>query len=256
MTHSDDLPTHFSHIAREAGAEIMGVYTAGPVARLKDDRSPVTDADERAEAIILARLAQLLPDVPVIAEESASHGQTPVIGRRFILVDPLDGTKEFISRNGEFTVNIALIEDGVPVAGVVYAPAIDALYAGDGKGAWRETAAGRSPIRVRPRPTEGLTALCSRSHPDARCDAFLAGLPIASRVEAGSSLKFCRIAEGAADVYPRFGATMEWDIAAGHAVLAAAGGRVLRPDDGAIAYGKTDQAYRNGPFVAWGTAAG
>jgi 3'(2'),5'-bisphosphate nucleotidase len=255
MSHSENLSSLFSRIAREAGEEILLVYGSGAVARLKEDRSPVTDADERAEAIILARLAEALPDIPVVAEESASHGQTPVIGNRFILVDPLDGTKEFISRNGEFTVNIALIENGRPVAGVVFAPAIKTLYAADEAGAWRETPAGHAAIHVRPRPLEGLTALCSRSHPDPRSDAFLATLPIASRVEAGSSLKFCRIAEGSADVYPRFGPTMEWDIAAGHAVLAAAGGRVVQPDEGTIGYGKTDQAYRNGPFVAWGVAA-
>lgn len=255
MAHIDNLSDLFARIAREAGAEIMLVYGQGAVARLKEDRSPVTDADERAEAIILARLTEALPDIPVIAEESASHGQMPVIGSRFILVDPLDGTKEFINRNGEFTVNIALIENGRAVAGVVFAPAIDTLYAADEAGAWRETPAGRTAIRVRQRPIEGLTALCSRSHPDAQCDAFLATLPIASRVEAGSSLKFCRIAEGSGDVYPRFGPTMEWDIAAGHAVLAAAGGRVVRPDESPIAYGKTEQAYRNGPFVAWGSAS-
>jgi 3'(2'), 5'-bisphosphate nucleotidase len=251
-----DIAVAFCAIARDAGMAIMRIYESGTVARLKDDRSPVTDADEQAEAIILVQLRKLFPDIPVVAEESAARGETPAIAGRFILVDPLDGTKEFINRNGEFTVNIALIENGRPVAGVVYAPAIDAIFAGADLYAWRETHGVRAEIRVRTPPTAGMTALCSRSHPDAKSDAFLADLPIAERIEAGSSLKLCRIAEGVADVYPRFGPTMEWDIAAGHAVLAAAGGAVLRPDGAVMPYGKAETGFRNEAFVAWASPPG
>jgi 3'(2'), 5'-bisphosphate nucleotidase len=249
----DALARAFSAIAVEAGAAIMQIYAKGCAARMKEDRSPVTEADEIAEAIILKRLAALVPDVPVVAEECAAKGILPQVGSRFILVDPLDGTKEFLNRNGEFTVNIALIENGKPVAGCVFAPAVDTLYAG-GDTAWRVRHGIESEISTRHYPAEGLTALCSRSHPDPKSEAFLAHLVIADRREAGSSLKFCRVAEGAADVYPRFGPTMEWDVAAGHAVLAAAGGDVLMPDGEPFTYGKTDAGFKNVAFVAWGQA--
>ena len=247
----DAIARAFAEIAREAGAAIMHVYAKGCDARIKDDRSPVTEADELAEAIILRRLADVMPGVPVVAEECAAKGVIPEVGTRFILVDPLDGTKEFLHRNGEFTVNIALIEEGRPVAGCVFAPAVNALYAG-GETAWRVQDGVEEAISTRVYPVEGLTALCSRSHPDAKSEAFLAEYPIADRREAGSSLKFCRVAEGVADVYPRFGPTMEWDVAAGHAVLAAAGGQVLMPDGEDFLYGKTDAGFRNVAFVAWG----
>jgi 3'(2'), 5'-bisphosphate nucleotidase len=248
---TDDLARLFSDIALEAGAAIMRIYAQGAAARLKDDRSPVTEADEVAEAIILAKLAAALPGVPVVAEESAARGAMPDTAERFILVDPLDGTKEFLSRNGEFTVNIALIEQGRPVAGCVYAPAVEALYTG-GERAWRVANGATTALSTRTYPAAGLTALCSRSHPDAKSEAFLAGFPVVGRSEAGSSLKFCRVAEGVADVYPRFGPTMEWDVAAGHAVLAAAGGTVVMPDGSPFSYGKRDKGYRNEAFVAWG----
>nr|WP_284316498.1 3'(2'),5'-bisphosphate nucleotidase CysQ [Labrys miyagiensis] len=251
MSH-DDLAHAFADIAREAGAAIMQIYARGCAARMKEDRSPVTEADEVAEAIILERLAKLVPDVPVVAEECAAKGVLPDnVGTRFILVDPLDGTKEFINRNGEFTVNIALIENGRPVAGCVFAPAVDTLYAG-GDTAWRVQNGVTSEIATRDYPSEGLTALCSRSHPDPKSEAFLANYTIADRSEAGSSLKFCRVAEGAADVYPRFGPTMEWDVAAGHAVLSAAGGTVLMPGGAPFTYGKTESGFKNVAFVAWG----
>ncbi len=247
----DELARAFAGIAREAGAAIMQVYAKGCAARMKDDRSPVTEADEIAEVIILERLSALVPEIPVVAEECAAKGILPKVGSFFILVDPLDGTKEFLNRNGEFTVNIALIENGRPVAGCVFAPAVDTLYAG-GDTAWRVQNGVESRISTREYPAEGLTALCSRSHPDAKSEAFLANYTIADRREAGSSLKFCRVAEGAADVYPRFGPTMEWDVAAGHAVLAAAGGNVLMPDGQPFVYGKADTGFRNIAFVAWG----
>jgi 3'(2'), 5'-bisphosphate nucleotidase len=247
----DRLAALFADIALEAGAAIMRIYERGATMRLKDDRSPVTEADEVAEAIILERLATVLPGVPVLAEECAARGIVPDPCDSFILVDPLDGTKEFLNRNGEFTVNIALVEERRPVAGCVFAPAAGALYTG-GTTARRRAAGSEQQIRTRAYPRKGLTALSSRSHPDASSEAFLAGLTIEDRREAGSSMKFCRVAEGAADVYPRFGPTMEWDVAAGHAVLAAAGGQVVLPDGEPFLYGKAEEGYRNTAFVAWG----
>jgi 3'(2'),5'-bisphosphate nucleotidase len=243
--------------ALAAGAEIEAVYGAGCAAELKSDGSPVTEADRRAEAIILGRLAAAFPNVPVLAEEEASAGRIPELGRRFFLVDPLDGTRGFVERNGEFTVNIALVENGAPVAGVVYAPDARALYYGArGEGAFRVLDGG-SPeaIRARARPSAGLTAIASRSQ-SAETKARLAHLPIAEFVPSSSSLKFCLIAEGTADLYPRFGRTMEWDTGAGQAVLEAAGGRVMALDVekevGPLRYGKVEQGFANPHFIAWG----
>lgn len=243
-------------LARAAGAAILGVYARPDIAvRGKADTSPVTEADEQAEAIILAGLAELDLATPVVSEEAASAGQVPTVGDRFWLVDPLDGTKEFLARNGEFTVNIALIEHGRPVLGVVLAPAQHTLYAGAaGRGAWceRGTPCGpREPMRCRAAPGEGLTVVTSRSHHDAAAlEAFLAGRRVASVRHAGSSLKLCLVAAGEADLYARFGRTMEWDIAAGHAVLAAAGGRVTSLDGQDLRYGKAQ--FENPDIVAWG----
>ena len=241
-------------LADEAGAAIMALY--GTVeARQKDDRSPVTAADEAAETVILAGLRHLTPDIPVLAEEEASRGEAPgETGSRFWLVDPLDGTKEFLSRNGEFTVNIALIEDGVPTLGVVGAPAKGLLYATDGKTAWRRRDGGtKEAIGARVPPAEGLTVAVSRSHRDAATDEFLKTVKVAGEAVGGSSLKFCLLAEGAADLYPRFGRTMEWDTAAGHAVLRAAGGSVRTVEGVELAYGK---AGRDNPsFIARGRDA-
>ena len=245
-------------LARQAGDVVMAVYATDFTVRGKGDASPVTEADERAEAVILAGLARLAPGIPVVAEESVAAGRTPdVSGGRFWLVDPLDGTREFIHRNGEFTVNIALIDQGRPVAGVVLAPAVGGpsgrLFAGAvGHGAWVEDAQGRRPIQCRAAPADGLTVVASRSHGDAAAlDAFLAGRRVAQLTNAGSSLKLCLLAEGAADLYPRHGRTMEWDIAAGHAVLAAAGGQVWLIDGSApLAYGKP--GFENPHFYAAG----
>lgn len=252
----------FARIARRAGERIMAIYSgAAPVgAAAKADGTPLTEADLAAEEAIAAGLAALCPDIPVLSEEGAGAGAPPP-GRRFILVDPLDGTREFLGRTDEFTVNIALIEDARPVLGVVLAPALrERLWLGDtvaGRAERREAGAARgTPIRVRPVPAEGLVAVASRSHRDAETDAFLARLPIAGCRSIGSSLKFCLVAEGEADVYPRFGPTMEWDTAAGHAVLVAAGGRVATPDGAAFLYGKHAAGFRNGPFVAWGGGGG
>ncbi|WP_142847389.1 3'(2'),5'-bisphosphate nucleotidase CysQ [Telmatospirillum sp. J64-1] len=241
-------------LARRAGDEIMEIYAQDFSVERKGDDSPVTEADQRAEAVILAGLAELAPDIPAVAEEAMAAGARPDIsGGRFWLVDPLDGTKEFISRNGEFTVNIALIEQGRPVLGVVFAPALGRLFAGANGAAFAEDGQGRRGISVRAVPPEGLTVVGSRSHGDPQAmERFLAGRPVARQVAAGSSLKFCLLAAGEADLYPRFGPTMEWDTAAGHAVLAAAGGTVVELGGAPLLYGK--DGFRNPHFVACGKA--
>ncbi len=245
-------------IAHQAGAAIMAIYATDFEIRDKNDDSPVTEADEKAEAVILAELARLTPDIPVISEEAAAAGRIPAVASRFWLVDPLDGTREFIRRNGEFTVNIALIEQQRPVMGVVFAPALGRLgrlYAGiAGGGAFVEDENGRRTIRCRPAPEEGMTVVASRSHGDAAAlDAFFAErkIRVASLVSAGSSLKLCLVAAGEADLYPRLGRTMEWDIAAGHAVLAAAGGGVETLSGEELRYAKP--SLDNPHFVASGT---
>jgi len=256
----DAIAEIFGAIVLEAAVEVMRVYCSDPHARCKPDQSPVCDADEKAEAIILARLAERLPQFSVVAEEACARGERPLCGSSFILVDPVDGTKEFLSRTNEFTINIALIEADEPVVGVVYAPAIDRLWLGGGEASVCTIAPGqslpareaRTHIHVRPAPVEGLTALASRSHSNAETEEFLGHLPVVERYSAGSSLKFCAVAEGRADVYPRFGPTMEWDTAAGDAILRAAGGLVLDLDNHPLAYGKAKANYRNTFFIAWG----
>lgn len=229
-------------LAVEAGAAIMAVYD-GPDfdVRAKADDSPVTAADLAADRIICAGLAEAYPDIPVVTEEQAeSHGidgDAP-----HFLVDPLDGTKEFIGRRGEFTVNIALIENGAPTAGVVYAPAVGRLFRTEvGGGAVEERApfdGAATPIAVAAPDETALRVVASKSHRDAETDAYIGRYQVAGFTSAGSSLKFCLVAAGEADLYPRFGRTMEWDTAAGHAVLRAAGGLVVRRDGAALRYGK------------------
>ncbi|MHC8380477.1 3'(2'),5'-bisphosphate nucleotidase CysQ [Pseudomonas sp. LB3P14] len=242
-------------IALQAGLLIMEVYQSDFDVRGKDDASPVTVADERAEALIVAQLQQLKPQWPIVAEEAVAAGQIPTVADDFWLVDPLDGTKEFIRRNGEFTVNIALVQGRQPLLGVVLAPALGRLYAGARDlGAYVEDADGKRAISVRQPPTAGLDVVASRSHGDAAAlDSFLAGRLINSQISAGSSLKLCLVANGSADLYPRLGRTMEWDIAAGHAVLTAAGGRVHTLEGDDLAYGKAD--FANPFFVACGAEA-
>ncbi len=253
LSHRELLETLIP-LARQAGDVVMAIYMTDFEVRGKGDASPVTEADERAEAVILAGLAALTPEIPVVAEEAVAAGRIPEVGERFWLVDPLDGTKEFVRRNGEFTVNIALVEARQPVLGVVLAPALGRLYAGGASaGAFIEDDRGRRPIRCRIPPDDGLTVVASRSHGDAAAlDAFLTGRRVARQISAGSSLKLCLIAAGEADLYPRLGRTMEWDIAAGHAVLAAAGGRVSQLDGRPLHYGKPD--FANPHFVATGFA--
>jgi 3'(2'), 5'-bisphosphate nucleotidase len=261
MTAPSDFARALAETAWHAGEIILSHYAAGVEARHKEDQSPVTAADEEAEIFILARLKALKPDEAVIAEEEVSAGHVRQIGARFFLVDPLDGTKEFISRNGEFTVNIAEILNGRPVRGVVYAPAKNRLFIGEvGHGAFEiATAPGALPdfaqarsISVRPIPADGMVAVASRSHRDSKTDEYLAAYPIKDFVSAGSSLKFCLVAAGEADIYPRHGRTMEWDTAAGHAVLAAAGGSVTTLDGRPFTYGKVEEKFANPFFVARG----
>ena len=245
-------------IARAAGELILAVYAQPFAVQTKADRSQLTAADEQAEAFIVPALLALTPDVPVVAEEAVSHDGAPAVAQRFWLVDPLDGTREFVLRNGEFTVNIALVEDGVPVLGVVYAPALGQLYAGVhggvhgdvmGQGAWLEDAQGRRAIACRQVPAQGLTMMVSRAHGDGPAlQAWMAQRQIIQRVEAGSALKFGLLAAGQADIYPRFGRTMEWDTAAGHALLLAAGGQVLDMQGQVLRYGKP--GFDNPDFVA------
>ena len=240
--------------ALAASAAILEIYATDFTARSKVDASPVTQADERAEAIILAALAELTPDIPVIAEEhAAAHGLMERAPPRFWLVDPLDGTREFLSRNGEFTVNIALIEGDRAVLGVVHVPALGVTYAACGQGtATRQHGAETAqPIAARPAPAEGSVVVHSRSHGnESELAAFVSTLPRATRKVSGSSVKFCLLAAGEADLYPRFGTTMEWDTAAGQAVLEAAGGSVETLDGDRLRYGK--EGFRNPHFIARG----
>lgn len=246
-------------LAQLAARAIMAIYATDFAARNKSDNSPVTQADEKAEAIILAGLKQYWPEIPVIAEEAAAAGHMPECKNQFFLVDPLDGTKEFVSRNGEFTVNIALIENGQPILGVVYAPAIQLIYWGEaGVGSAKAALkpeddlliAQWQKIKIRSLPQDGATVLASRSHRDTETDAYLATLKVKQIIGAGSSLKFCTIAAGAADIYPRFGRTMQWDTAAGHAILAAAGGKVNQADGTPLIYGKRMHGFDNPAFIA------
>ncbi len=243
-------------LAREAGGLVMMHYQTGAPTMLKADDSPVTAADHAADALILKRLTALTPDIPVISEEAFAGGHKPPCGTQFFLVDPLDGTREFISGNGEFTVNIALIEEGRPVLGVVYAPAIGRMFYANGNGqAFERRGDGPDcPIRVRNAPSDGLIVVASRSHRDAQTEAYLGTLNVAELKSAGSSLKFCLLAAGEADLYPRFGPTMEWDTGAGHAVLAAAGGSVTGVEGEPFVYGKAQDGYKNPSFIARGGA--
>jgi len=252
----------FEDLALKAGAVIMPFYENGCETMIKDDDSPVTAADQAAEAIILAGLRAAFPDIPVVAEEEICAGHMPeTLGRRFFLVDPLDGTREFINQRSDFTVNIALIEDGKPIAGTVYAPVRGDLFSGydstathvevtkDGQGQ-------RIALQVKGR-AKAEVAVASRSHRTAETDAFLQDHQITDCVSVGSSLKFCLLAKGEADIYPRFGRTMEWDTAAGDAVLRAAGGLTTCSDGSVFAYGKQNQThdapFANPFFISWAT---
>ncbi|MEM8870372.1 MAG: 3'(2'),5'-bisphosphate nucleotidase CysQ [Pseudomonadota bacterium] len=244
-------------LALEAGDKIMEIYDAEDFdVRAKSDDSPVTAADEAADALISAGLRAAFPEIPLVTEEQAeSHS---VSSDRFLIVDPLDGTKEFVQRRGDFTVNIALVEDGVPVRGVVYAPAKHRLFYTDATGQTVEeagpfdksTPGALTPLQVRKPDDTALVVVASKSHRDAATDAYIGQYSVADSTSAGSSLKFCLVAAGEADLYPRLGRTMEWDTAAGHAVLVGAGGSVVRFDDHTpLTYGKP--IYENPFFIAY-----
>ena len=243
---------------RRAGERIITCRAAGLFVETKADASPVTEADRQAEEIILAALAQLVPGAPIIAEEEVAGGNIPEVGAEFLLVDALDGTRDFLKGGDDFTVNVGLVRDGVPALGVVGAPARARLWAGiaglgafavDAGGAWR-------PIHVRAAHAGPFDIIASRSHRTPETDAFIARFPGARIVSVGSSLKFCAVAEGAADFYPRLGPTSQWDTAAGDAVLRAAGGRVVTLDGEPLRYGPGNApgaaAFLNPWFVAAG----
>lgn len=254
----DALAELFGQIAVHAGAIILSYHAQLDEARRKADGSPVTDADEASERYILAALQEKLPNIPVIAEEEQAAGIDRAVDERFILVDPLDGTREFIKGRAEFAVNIGLIEKGVPIAGAIYAPLLSKLWLGGSSafvltidaGVPLTAAFDRKLITTRELPAGALTVVASRSHPDRKTGEFIDRLPVGEHISAGSSLKFCLVAEGRADIYPRFGPTMEWDVAAGHAIIAAAGGVVLDGEGRPFRYGK--HKFESGPFVALG----
>jgi len=237
--------------AREAGEAILEIVRRGFDVEHKQDSSPVTEADRAAELVILAALAKAAPGVPVIAEEEVAAGRIPAHGDTYFLVDPLDGTKEFVRGGDDYTVNIGLIVDGTPRVGAVYAPATSRLHAGVvGEGAWLEDLSNRIPISTR-KPGKELVAVASKSHFNQPTADYLAEAANGcGYVGIGSSLKFCIVAEGRADIYPRLSPTSEWDTAAGHAVLLAAGGRVDGPDGEPLQYGK--RSFLNRGFVATG----
>ena len=246
--------------ALAAGLAIRRVEQEGFTPEEKADKSPVTKADREAEAIICEHLARLAPSVPVIAEEANAAGVDVEPGQLFFLVDPLDGTREFLSGNGEYTVNIALVEDGLPVLGIVYAPALGLLYAGRPGAAFRALRAPGAPVDAqdwqpigcRQVPDGPLCVATSRSHGDLVTDAFVARHKVAELIPAGSALKFGLVAEGKVDLYPRFGTVMEWDSAAGHALVNAAGGTVARTDGAPLTYGHKDKGFKVNGFIAWG----
>jgi 3'(2'), 5'-bisphosphate nucleotidase len=243
------LVDQLAEAAQEAGEAILEIVRRGFEVEAKQDRSPVTAADRAAELVILAALARAAPGIPVIAEEEVAAGRIPAHDDTYFLVDPLDGTKEFVRGGDDYTVNIGLIEKGVPRLGVVFAPATRVLHGGSvGAGAWVDDGSGRRPIRTRQRG-EQITAVASKSHLNqATIDYLEAAVGTCGYVSVGSSLKFCIVAEGRADIYPRASPTSEWDTAAGHAVLLAAGGIVDGPDGGPLRYGK--RAFLNRAFVA------
>jgi 3'(2'), 5'-bisphosphate nucleotidase len=252
-------------IASQAAAAILAAGISGLHRREKSDRSPVTAADEAAEEVILEGLARLLPGLAVVSEEAAARNVPMRLGSRFLLVDPLDGTRELLAGRDEYTVNIAIVENARPIAGVIAAPARGVIWRGVADlgaeqvalapGASPAQAHDRRAIRTRrPRPDRAARVLVSRSHLDPATSAYVDRLPQAERVACGSSLKFGMLAEGAADLYPRLSPTSEWDVAAGHALLLGAGGDVIRPDGQPLRYG--DAGFRIPAFIACGDPSG
>ena len=243
-------------LARDAGQAIMAVYARDFEVEFKGDDSPLTQADMASHHVIVDGLRALAPDIPVLSEEDAGIAWETRRGwGRHWLVDPLDGTREFVKKNGEFTVNIALVEDGRPVLGVVYAPVFDyLLHAARGEGAWLRQGGADIALQTRRPATAPLRVAASRSHLDERTAAALERMGDTERHGLGSSLKFCRIAEGRIDVYPRFGPTSEWDTAAAQAVLEGAGGQVIDPAGRPFRYNQRETIL-NGDFIAFGDPA-
>jgi 3'(2'), 5'-bisphosphate nucleotidase len=246
-------------IASRAGAVIQQIAAENRPSRRKKDDSPVTDADEAAELLLVEELQRLAPGVAIVAEEAAARRMPPRPEGPYFLVDPIDGTREFLAGRDEYTVNVALVVDHAPVLGVIYAPRLNALYVGASGQALRGMVVpgmsfsrdGAAAIHVRPRGA-GMVALVSRSHADPAAEGFLSNLGIGEKIPSGSSLKFARLAEGAADIYARLVRVQEWDIAAGHALVVAAGGRVTAPDGSDIRYGEREDGFSVDGFVAWG----
>lgn len=253
----DDLTT----LVASACAQIAAISPETVTRHTKSDQSPVTAADRLSESVILRGLAKILPGVPVVSEESADAGMHNDLGVTFIIVDPLDGTREFLAGRDEYTVNLAIVTNGVPVAGIVAAPKRGQLWRGVlGHAAERlrlvkDGADQAQTIRTRGWPGTHPVAAVSRSHLDAATEAFVDALGPVTRVAIGSAIKFCHIAEGSADVYPRFATTCEWDVAAGHALVAAAGGVVTTPQGTSLRYGRAEENFRVPAFVAWGDPA-
>ena len=246
-----DMIQRFVDLAVEAGQSILEIYDTDFKVRAKKDSSPVTEADKIAETLILVGLNDFTPNIPVVSEEAYSEGKRPDIsGGLFWLVDALDGTKEFINRRNEFTVNIALIDNGLPIFGIVHAPAISQTFWGNSAGAFRKYGKNKKElIKARQPKKDGLVVLTSRSHSTGE-NAFLNNYVVKKIINVGSSLKICRVASGEADLYPRLGPTSEWDIAAGHAILNAAGGSITQIDGSSFLYGKNDII--NPAFIAKG----
>jgi 3'(2'), 5'-bisphosphate nucleotidase len=256
------LLDELSSIVSAAGAAILAARVGSLKVRAKADDSPVTAADHASEAVMLEGLSRVLPGISVVSEEAVASSPPGDLPASFVLVDPLDGTRELLAGRDEFTINVAIVNDGYPRLGIVAAPAQGILWRGIvGGGAERLVLAAGAPasaarerraIHARARPRSGLTAAVSRSHLDTQTEAFLARLPIVARLACGSAVKFCQLAEGVADVYPRLSTTCEWDVAAGHALLAAAGGMLVTPAGGALTYGRIGAEFRVPAFVAWG----
>jgi len=259
-TADTELAELLTGLAIKASAAILAVDFRNAGTRHKEDNSAVTLADEAAQAVILEGVGRLLPGVAVVSEEAVADWRGRELPAEFLMVDPLDGTAEFLAGRLEYTVNIALVRSGTPVVGVVAAPALSLLWRGSASHAERLTFTGEAvtapePIRTRPWPTGERVAAVSRSHFDPASDAFLKRIAPVKPLACGSALKFCRLAEGAADVYPRLAPTSEWDVAAGHAVLVAAGGIVLTPGGGDLRYGHAGEGFRVRGFTAWGDPA-
>ncbi len=258
---AETLLAELTAIVARASALIRAASPATVAQRIKPDQSPVTAADEASEAAILQGLARLLPNVPVVSEEMAGSKAPPALDRSFIVVDPLDGTREFLAGRDEFTVNLAIVTRGVPIAGIIAAPNRGQVWRGIVGGKVErlrllaDGAVEPQAIHTRRWPTQGAAAVVSRSHLDPDTEAFLSRLAPIARSGSGSAIKFCQIAEGAADVYPRLATTCEWDVAAGHALVVAAGGMVATPQGKPLAYGRAPENFRVPAFIAWGDPA-